>query len=135
RDARMGMCVVPACARAYEIYLRGNQIASNSKQWSLARDVYFQCVEEDPRYAPAWARVGRMYHVIGKYGNSGERESFDRAESAFRRALELNSDLAVAHKLYAQLEVDLGRAQGAMVRLAERPGGVESGSFCRRARR
>src|SRR5262249_9502959 len=120
RDARMGMCVVPACARAYEIYLRGNQIASNSKQWSLARDVYFQCVEEDPRYAPAWARVGRMYHVIGKYGNSGERESFDRAESAFRRAVELNPDLAIAHKLYAQLEVDLGRAQDAMVRLVER---------------
>jgi predicted Zn-dependent protease len=61
-----------------------------------------------------------MYHVIGKYLNSDERESLDRATSAFRRALELNPDLAIAHKLYAQLEVDLGRAQDAMVRLVER---------------
>ena len=29
---------------------------------SLARDLYLQCVEESPDYAPAWVRLGRMYH-------------------------------------------------------------------------
>jgi DNA-binding winged helix-turn-helix (wHTH) protein/tetratricopeptide (TPR) repeat protein len=120
---------VPSSARAYELYLRGNQLGSDSKQWSLARDVYLRCVEEDPRYAPAWARLGRMYHVIGKYVNSGERENLDRAEAAFRRALELNPDLAIAHKLYAQLEVDLGRAQDAMVRLVERARSADAELF------
>jgi eukaryotic-like serine/threonine-protein kinase len=120
REHRMLKRDVPSNARAYELYLRGNQLSLDSKQWTLARDVYRRCVEEDPQYAPAWARLGRMYHVIGKYLNSGERESLDHAESAFRRALDLNPDLAIAHKLYAQLEVDLGRAQDAMVRLVER---------------
>jgi|RhiMetdeSRZDD1v2_1073273.scaffolds.fasta_scaffold29009_3 DNA-binding winged helix-turn-helix (wHTH) protein/tetratricopeptide (TPR) repeat protein len=120
REQRMLKRDVPTSSSAYELYLRGNQLSLDSKQWTLARDVYLRCVEEDPRYAPAWARLGRMYHVIGKYLNSSESENLDRAESAFRRALELNPDLAIAHKLYAQLEVDLGRAQDAMVRLVER---------------
>ena len=61
-----------------------------------------------------------MYHVIGKYVDTGVGDNLDRSEEAFRRALEINPDLPVAHKLYAQLEVDLGRAPAAMVRLLER---------------
>ena len=117
REHRMLKRDVPS-SRAYELYLRGNQLSVDSKQWSLARDVYQRCVDEDPRYAPAWARLGRIHHVIGKY--SGEPKSLEHAETAFRQALGLNPDLAIAHKLYAQLEVDLGRAQDAMIRLVER---------------
>jgi predicted Zn-dependent protease len=51
---------------------------------------------------------------------TGPREGFDRAEQAFRRALDLNPDLTVAHKMYSQLEVDLGRARDAMARLLAR---------------
>ena len=43
-----------------------------------------------------------------------------KAEAAFREALELNPELAIAHKFYAQLEVDLGRASDAMKRLVPR---------------
>jgi tetratricopeptide (TPR) repeat protein len=57
---------------------------------------------------------------MGKYLETGTAEGLDRAEAAFRRALELNPDLTMAHKLYAQLEVDLGRACDAMARLIER---------------
>jgi tetratricopeptide (TPR) repeat protein len=77
-------------------------------------------VAEDPGYAPAWARLGRMHHVMGKYAGTGAGDNLDRSDAAFRRALEVNPDLPVAHKLYAQLEVDLGRAPAAMVRLLER---------------
>jgi DNA-binding winged helix-turn-helix (wHTH) protein/tetratricopeptide (TPR) repeat protein len=110
---------VPASAKAYEYFLRGNQLSYDSKQWAVARDLYLQCVDEDPGYAPAWARLGRMHHVIGKYQPAGTQEGLAQAESAFRKALELNPDLTVTHKLYAQLEVDLGRAQHAMVRLID----------------
>jgi DNA-binding winged helix-turn-helix (wHTH) protein len=101
REQRMIKRDVPSSSGAYELYLRGNQLSLDSKQWTLARDVYLRCVEEDPRYAPAWARLGRMYHVIAKYLDSSDREGLDRAGAAFRRALELNPDLAIAHKLYA----------------------------------
>ena len=110
----------PSNERAYDYYLRGNQLSHDRKQWTAARDLYLRAVAEDPRYAPAWARLGRMYHVIGKYIDTGVSDNLDRSEEAFRRALEINPDLPVAHKLYAQLEVDLGRAPAAMVRLLER---------------
>jgi TolB-like protein len=111
---------VPSSAKAYDYYLRGNQLSRDPKQWSVARELYLRCVEEDSGYAPAWARLGRIHHVMGKYLPAGTNESLDLAETAFARALALNPDLALAHKLLAQLEVDRGRARDAMARLVER---------------
>jgi DNA-binding winged helix-turn-helix (wHTH) protein/tetratricopeptide (TPR) repeat protein len=111
---------VPASARAYEYFLRGNQLSYDSKQWAVARDLYLQCLEEDPKFAPAWARLGRIHHVMAKYLETGLSEELAQAEKALQRALELNPDLPMAHKLYAQLEVDLGRASSAMTRLIAR---------------
>jgi DNA-binding winged helix-turn-helix (wHTH) protein/tetratricopeptide (TPR) repeat protein len=120
REHRLLRRDVPSSARAYEFFLRGNHLSYDSKQWDVARDLYLTCIEEDPQYAPAWARLGRVHHVMGKYLHSGEPDNLDRAEAAFKRALELNPELPLAHKLYAQLEVDLGRAEDAMARLLER---------------
>ena len=120
REQHMLQRDVPAIARAYDYFLRGNQLSHDAKQWSVARDLYLRCVEEDPGYAPAWARLGRIHHVMAKYLETGTREGLDRAEAAFRRALDLNPDLPIAHKLFAQLEVDLGRAHDAMTRLTGR---------------
>src|SRR5262245_4389334 len=115
---------VPADPRAYEYYLRGNQFSQDSKQWAAARDLYLRCVDADPCYAPAWARLGRTHHVMAKYLTTGVEEGLKRAAAALRQALDLNPDLAVAHKFYAQLEVDLGRATDAMVRLLPRAHGA-----------
>jgi DNA-binding winged helix-turn-helix (wHTH) protein/tetratricopeptide (TPR) repeat protein len=111
---------VPASAEAYEYFLRGNQLSYEPRQWSVARDLYLRCVEEDPRFAPAWARLGRMHHVMGKYLETGTHEMIEQGEAALRRALQLNPDLPMAHKFLAQLDLDLGRAQDAMTRLIGR---------------
>jgi DNA-binding winged helix-turn-helix (wHTH) protein/tetratricopeptide (TPR) repeat protein len=108
---------VPSSARAYELYLRGNQLSRDAKQWAVARDFYVRCVEEDPRYAPAWTRLGRIHHVMAKWLGADAAENLDRAGAAFKRALEINPDHPLAHKFYAQLEIDFGRAEEAMVRL------------------
>jgi tetratricopeptide (TPR) repeat protein len=115
--------------RGYQCYLRGNQLSYDSAKWALARDLYLCAVEDDPQYAPAWARLGRMYHVMGKYLETGAADNFERAETAFARALELNPDLAIAHKLYAQLDVDRGRAHSAMERLLGRVRTADSEIF------
>ena len=120
REQRLLRRDVPKNARAYEFYLRGNQLSYDSKQWGVARDLYMRCVEEDAHFAPAWARLGRIHHVMGKYLAGGTTESLDLAEKAFRRALELNPELPLTHKLFAQVEVDRGRARDAMARLVER---------------
>jgi TolB-like protein len=106
----------PHDARAYGLYLRANELARNYDQVLEARELYGQCLELDPGFAPAWAQLGRCHRVIGKYIEvSGD--SHERAEEALRRALELNPRLSVAHKYYANHEADTGRARAGMVRL------------------
>ena len=55
--------------------------------------------------------LGRCHRVIGKYID-GAPDSNTRAEEAFRRALELNPRLTIAHKFYANLEAETGQASG-----------------------
>jgi TolB-like protein len=109
---------VPSDAKAYEFYLRANQLAHDPASVDIARDFYEQSVQADPLYAPAWARLGHLYRVTGKF--RGEPATVARAEAALNRALELNPDLSAADRVYAQIEVDYGRAQDAMVRLIRR---------------
>jgi serine/threonine protein kinase/tetratricopeptide (TPR) repeat protein len=106
----------PHDARAYELYLRANELARKLEGLSGARDLYQQCVELDSRFAPAWARLGRCCRVMGKFVD-GAPDSEARAEDALRRALALNPRLSIAHKLYANLEADTGQADKAVVRL------------------
>jgi DNA-binding winged helix-turn-helix (wHTH) protein/tetratricopeptide (TPR) repeat protein len=108
---------VPSSPRAYELYLRGNQLSHDPKQWAVACDFYTRCVEEDPGYAPAWARLGRIRHVMGKWLGTDAAENLDRAGVALKRALEINPDYPLAHKFFAQLDIDCGRAREAMARL------------------
>jgi serine/threonine protein kinase len=110
---------VPASATAYEFYLRGNQLYHDWAQMNVARGLYQRCLEEDPHYAPAWARVGRCCRLIAKWSGHPDEE-LSEAKNALERALQLNPDLPLAHYIYAQLEADLGRAQDAMVRLLGR---------------
>jgi eukaryotic-like serine/threonine-protein kinase len=111
---------VPSSPRAYELYLRANEMSRDSRQWQAALDLYEQCVSEDPHYAPAYVGIGRMHRMIGKYITGETQERFASSESALRRALELNPDLSIADSLYSHLEVDLGRAEQSMVRLLRR---------------
>ena len=115
---------VPASATAYEFYLRANQLSHDPAFLDVARDMYLQSVQADPQYAPAWARLGHLYRVTGKF--RGEHDTLGRAESALNRALELNPELSTADRVYAQIEVDYGRAQDAMVRLIRRASSLSS---------
>jgi eukaryotic-like serine/threonine-protein kinase len=108
---------VPISAAAYELYLRANQLMNDSSHWTDARKLYEQALELDPGYAPAWARLGRMLRVMAKYGGVAAAGDRLKAERAFERALALNPDLSMAHHFYAHLEVEVGRAMEAMVRL------------------
>jgi TolB-like protein len=97
----------PHNPRAYEFYLRSNELARTYDGLARARELYQRCLDLDPTFAPAWAHLGRCHRVIGKYID-GAPDSEARAEEAFRRALDLNPRLSVAHKFYANLEADIG---------------------------
>jgi serine/threonine protein kinase/tetratricopeptide (TPR) repeat protein len=103
-------------ARAYELYLRANELARTYSGLVAARDLYQRALDLDRNFAPAWAQLSRCHRVIGKYIDaSGDSEA--QAEDACRRALALSPRLTIAHKYYANLEADTGHAQNAIVRL------------------
>ena len=121
REHRLLKQDVPANASVYECYLRANQltVAQNVQDTVLARDLYIRCLEADPKYAPAWARLGRVHRFIGKFVGE-EAENLCRAEEAFQKSFSLNPELVLAHNFYTSLEADLGRALNAMERLLKR---------------
>jgi serine/threonine protein kinase/tetratricopeptide (TPR) repeat protein len=111
----------PGNPSAYECYLRANELARTYEGMVNARALYTQALERDPNFAPAWAHLGRCHRVIGKYIEPAAG-SDDRAEEAFKKAIALNPRLSVAHKFYANLEADTGRARDAIVRLLNQAG-------------
>ena len=111
----------PADAEAYELYLRGNQMQLDVTRWKDALDLYRRSVDRDPQFAPGWARLGRCYRLIGKFGDpESAQANLARGKHAIERALEINGDLSLAHHLYAYFEVEAGNARAAMVRLLKR---------------
>lgn len=112
---------VPSNAESYELYLRANQVALNwtFESFSLARDLYLACIEKDPDYAPAWARLGRCYRVLQKF-QPGSAIDATAALRAIEQAFSLNPDLGIAHNVCTPIQADAGQAEGAMVRLLHR---------------
>ncbi|MHC4849233.1 MAG: protein kinase domain-containing protein [Planctomycetota bacterium] len=105
---------VPANAAAYQYYLRANQLTHNFGQLEQARDLYERCLAADPNYAPAWAQLGRLLRIMVKYGHSAGGD----VDAAFRKALEINPNLSLAHHLYAYHQIEeRGESRDAMVRL------------------
>lgn len=49
---------IPGSPRAYEFYLRANELAAHPQTWALARQMSERSLEEDSQYAPGgpdWA--------------------------------------------------------------------------------
>jgi serine/threonine protein kinase/tetratricopeptide (TPR) repeat protein len=108
----------PHDARAYELYLRANEVARTFAGFPEARDLYERCLELDSRFAPAWARLGRCRRLIGKFIDITP-DSQAHARQALDRALELNPRLTIAHTFYANLEAETGQPSRALVRLLD----------------
>jgi serine/threonine protein kinase/tetratricopeptide (TPR) repeat protein len=106
----------PHNPRAYEFYLRANELARSYDKMLEARELYTRALDLDPRFAMAWAHLGRCHRVIGKY-IEGTLDSWQKARDALDRALALAPRLSTAHKFYAHLEADVGQAQLGMQRL------------------
>jgi serine/threonine protein kinase/tetratricopeptide (TPR) repeat protein len=117
-EAKLVKRDVPATPRAHEFYLRAGQQGESPEAWAIARDLYLRALDEDPRYAPAWAKLARIYLLLGKYGSESAKY-YELSESAAKRALELNPDLPSAHYAYAQLEASSGRALVSALRLLD----------------
>ena len=94
-------------------------MARHFENLPAAIEQYEKCVQMDPSYAPAWARLGRARWLWEKY-NANTDQGIRAADEAFQRAFRLNPNLALAHNFYTLLQVEQGGALDAMKRLLER---------------
>jgi DNA-binding winged helix-turn-helix (wHTH) protein len=126
----------PGIARStYERFVRARELTAQRsiQSMTLARELYWTCLAEDPSFAPAWAWLGRCCWFLGKF-NVDPGANLDLARAALQRAFELDPDLATAHQFYTHVQTDMGQAAQAMVRLSQRldqhPGEPESYRCC-----
>jgi eukaryotic-like serine/threonine-protein kinase len=104
---------------AYRLYLEANEAGRRWDNLPEAIRQYEECLRLDPKYAAAWARLGRARWLWDKY-SFGSQEGLRSAEEAFQKALALNPELPLTHHLYTHLQVDQGRALDALRRLLQR---------------
>jgi serine/threonine protein kinase/tetratricopeptide (TPR) repeat protein len=108
----------PGSPTVYQLYLRANECSREWENLPAAIQLYEDCVRLDPRYALAWARLGRARWLCDKY-TLGSAEGLRSADDAFQKAFELSPDLPLAHHFYTYLQVDQGRSLQALQRLLD----------------
>jgi TolB-like protein/Tfp pilus assembly protein PilF len=90
---------------AYTLYLKGrffwNKRTAANIQTAL--DYFQQAVDLDPGYSRAWVGIADVWIFRGWYSRLAPRETFPKAKSAAKRALEFDSTLAEAHASMAHI--------------------------------
>ena len=84
--------------QAYDFYLRGRQFFNKlgRKNLEFAKQMFNRAIQVDPEYAIAYAGVADCCSILYMYFDSREY-NLRQADTASRKALELEPDLAEAH--------------------------------------
>jgi TolB-like protein len=85
--------------KAFQYYMQGRAAAQRRTNTDLRASVnYFErALQEDGKYALAYAGLSDAYANLGYYGSIAPIEGRRKAEEAARKALELDDNLAEAH--------------------------------------
>jgi TolB-like protein/Flp pilus assembly protein TadD len=92
--------------RTYDLYLQARFEWHRRTQLSLAKstELFEQVVARDPSYARAWAGLADTYAVQAFYDYLSPQAAFPRADSAARRAMELDPTLAGPYATLAYVD-------------------------------
>jgi serine/threonine-protein kinase len=95
--------------QAYNLYLKGryfqHQGAGAFEAQKLAVAHFQNAIQKDPNYAAAYAGLADAWHAIGLHDPSQPRRAFLNAESAAKKALEIDSTLSDAHVSMANVRL------------------------------
>jgi len=95
-------------AEAYRFYLMGRQQFEDwmPEELKAAAELFGKAVARDPNYAAAYAGLADVYAVQGYQGYVSGPELMERARSAARRALELDTQISESHTALANLDLN-----------------------------
>ena len=102
---------------AYEYFLRGVDLYAKG-DFPMAIKMLERSTELAPRFALAWANLGRSYNANASF-QFGGTEHYLKAESAFAKALSLQPDQIDARIYLANMFTDTGRVEQAVPLLRE----------------
>jgi DNA-binding winged helix-turn-helix (wHTH) protein/TolB-like protein len=91
---------VPQNPLAYEYYLRGVDRYSTN-EFPLAIEMLEKSVAIDPNFALAWAHLGTAYAANASF-HFGGREMYNKAQSAYEKALLINPEQIRSAHLHGQ---------------------------------
>jgi tetratricopeptide (TPR) repeat protein len=86
-----------------QLYLRGRYYWSlrTAESLSKAIEAYNQAINQDPAYAEPYAGLAETYDLLPQFGPARLEDAMLQARSAAEKALELNPNLAAAHRAKA----------------------------------
>jgi TolB-like protein len=102
---------------AYDLYLRGNELARKPNQAQEAYKLYTQAVELDPGLASAWAAKAELAIILRAsqfWDGIPEEEAVKIAQQGIEKALSLDPNLAEAHVAQSTLHYDRYRFEEAL---------------------
>jgi len=102
---------------AYEYYLRGVDLYSRS-DFPMAIKMLEKSTELNPKYSLTWAHLGRAYDAIASF-QLGGREQYQKAETAYEKALALEPAQIETRVYMANMFTDTGRVEQAVPLLRE----------------
>jgi TolB-like protein/Tfp pilus assembly protein PilF len=93
--------------KAFQYYMQGRAAAQRRTNADLLASVsyYEKALQEDSKYALAYAGLSDAYANLGYYGSIAPMEGRRKAEEAARKALELDDKLAEAHTALGQVYI------------------------------
>jgi serine/threonine-protein kinase len=110
---------------AYELYLKGLYHCYKWTDEGFRKSIeYFEkALEEDPEFAPAYAKIADYYHFTSHIGLFSPHEIHPKWKAAAQRALEIDEGLADAHlamaHIYFYFDRDWAKAEGEFERAIE----------------
>ncbi len=102
---------------AYEYYLRGVDLMA-SHDFPLAVKMLEKSAEIDPNYPLTWAYLGQSYTSDATF-ELGGREQYRRAQAAYERALALQPKQLETEIFLANLLIDTGKVEQAVLLLRD----------------
>ncbi len=112
----------PKDPEAYDLYLHSLSLPHDPGPNKDAIAVLEHVVEKDPNYAPAWEQLGLRCYYDATYSDGGEA-MFERSNTAYEKALQLDPNLIVAAGQMITNRVErgeLGKAYAAAQELLRR---------------
>ncbi len=113
-----GTTTGPKNPEAYDFYLRSAAIGRDPQPNKEAIRMLERSIGLDPTYAPAWSALGNRYYTDGHYSDGGAA-AYERARSAWERALSLDPNLSEAAENLVVYQVEGGELDRAYEKAAD----------------